>query len=285
MSRFRVWIVKPPGDRHWMGFEIFARGLVWSLEQLGHDADIVAAPDVAKNDRRLIVINSHRLSALRTLPADAILFNAEQVPAAASLKWQSYLDRLSHHAVWDYSQANLKRLDHLGVTSTAHLAVGYWPGMGAWAGVESADRGKDIDVLFYGSLNTRRNAVLAEIGHKLHLKGLYGVYGEDLDDHVSRSRVVVNIHHYERPIWEVFRCAPLAARGVCIVSEDGGLDEELEDLARQVCVLTPYDKIAEACAELIGNEPARRLIGKHAVETFRARDQVSFVKHALEATL
>jgi hypothetical protein len=81
------------------------------------------------------------------------------------------------------------------------------------------------DVLFYGSLNSRRNIIIGRLMNQLNAHGysfrvVNGLFGQDLLDLVSRSKVVLNIHFYENSILESDRLhVALQFPNVHIVSE------------------------------------------------------------------
>lgn len=79
---------------------------------------------------------------------------------------------------------------------------------------------KDIDVLFFGSQNARRKAVLAEC-ERIGLKvvNAFGVFGSRLDDLIARSRVVLNLHFYQESMFEYCRVIPLMHKRALVVSE------------------------------------------------------------------
>ena len=63
------------------------------------------------------------------------------------------------------------------------------------------------DVLFYGNTNSRRNIIIGKLTKQLNAHGhsvkvVNGLFGEELLDIVSQSKVVLNIHFYENSILE-----------------------------------------------------------------------------------
>jgi len=281
MARFTVWIVRTEGDNHWQGLSEVARGIVYSLETLGHEVAFTTLNPGTNIGDYLIVFNAHRLPADFGLAKDAIIFNAEQVPVDD--RWwraNGYLNLLKTHLVWDYSETNIERLRALGVTRIVHCRIGYWPGLSV-----ASSAVEDIDVLFIGSLNERRQKVLDQIAAKKIglVQSVFNVYGEKRDRWIARAKVVLNVHFYPDPIWEVFRCSHLLANKKCVVSENGGCDKELETLAMATTAYVPYESLAEECATLVGDAEHRRAIANHGHDVFSALNQVGFVEYALGA--
>jgi hypothetical protein len=305
-----VHIVRPnaPGE-HWRALSEVANGIEWSFLQLG----------AAHHRDRLVVFNIHRFDG--TLPPHvtevqldgAIIYNAEQVPTAPltqlSPGWQKYLDVMRKRVVWDYSTTNIERLRRYGVEKLVHCRVGWWPGlrvrlppchgaqhfadqMGGYVGRCSVCGGsevlpveQDVDVLFIGSVNARRAMLFIDLAARgLKLKTLFGVYGQERDDWMLRSKVILNAHFYDNPIHEIFRTSHALANSKCVVTEDGGCDSELENFAAKTMVRVPYAKLGDVCADMVKNSDKRRYYEIKGHAEFGALQQVDEVRRALEET-
>ena len=82
---------------------------------------------------------------------------------------------------------------------------------------------KDIDLFFFGSYNKKRGVVLNLIKSKL--KGVnfiikYGIFGDERDKFIKRSKYVLNIHFYDNPVLEIDRCNICINNNALIISED-----------------------------------------------------------------
>lgn len=297
MSNFTVWIVNPPGSEHWRGLEDVACGIVVSLRALGHDVDFVPVEhdQLSTENGRLIVFNAHRLASAATLPSDAIIYNAEQVRNdwIASVTGRAYVERMRHHVVWDYSATNIERLRQLGIERAVHCRVGHvqkpLPPAPTGAKFLTAKeilafrREQDIDVLFVGSMNPRRAMAIADLSMRgLEVKTLFGVYGAERDAWIARAKVILNVHFYPDPIFEIFRCSHLFERGKCVVTEDGGCDPELEALAQRTCAYVRYDDLADECRRLVDDVDLRMNQEIRGKQAFEAVSQVDEVDRALE---
>ena len=88
-----------------------------------------------------------------------------------------------------------------------------------------ANKPKSIDVLFYGTANSRRNIILGILKEQLQRHGynmtvVSTLFGAELLDHISRSKVVLNVHYYANSIFESERVhTALRFPDVRIVSE------------------------------------------------------------------
>lgn len=293
MARYTVWIVQPKMDPHARGVVEVAAGLAYSLRALGHDVAFdpgrgaqIENPSPAADGTfgRLIVLNANRLPDM-PLPADAIIYQHEQVQTegdyGAAWLQSAYVKLLRRHLVWDYSKTNIDRLRSLGCERLVECGVGYWPGL---ATVQPVER-EDIDVLFVGSMNDRRVKVLQECQRRgLRAQNLFGVYGEERDRFIARAKIVLNVHFYPQPVWEIFRVSHSLANRKCVVTENGGADAELERFAAETCAYVEYDQLATACQVLARDEARRRSIAERGHERFKQIDQVVGVGRALEAS-
>lgn len=97
------------------------------------------------------------------------------------------------YQVWDYSQENIAFLQNLGIHAK-HLPLGYHPDLE----LIPTSHEQDVDVLFFGSISERREALLRRVTEttKLNVKALAGVYGRERDTWIARSKVVLNVHQF-----------------------------------------------------------------------------------------
>jgi len=274
--RFTIGIYKRDINPYAACFSDLAESLACALRALGHE--VVGFQDPG----RLIMFgvnNAHDVAG--EMPADAIVFNTEQIsslddPAGQMSAHEQYKNRV----VWDYSRVNIELLRGLGLRRLVHCPIGYVPEMERIKPVE-----EDVDVLFYGALNERRRDLLIKLedaGLSVHV--VKGIFGRDLDEFIARAKVVLNVHFYERPIFEVVRCSHLWANKKCVVTEGGGIDEELEDLARRCAYRVSYDGLVDACKLLVSNELVRSARKERGYELFKKINFVNSVREALEGS-
>jgi hypothetical protein len=122
--------------------------------------------------------------------------------------------------VWDYDESNIVfMLENYQVNAKFHPIL-YSKTLETIKTVENPD----IDILFYGYMFPRR----AKIVHALQMKlgtyrifDLFGVWGEELDTYISRSKIILNIHTDEPNIavQEQVRMFYAVENHKCVVSE------------------------------------------------------------------
>ena len=143
---------------------------------------------------------------------------------------------------------------------------------------------EDIDVLFYGAMNKRRERILNAVADsKLIVSVLENCYSATLDAMIARAKIVLNLHYYPYSVHEIFRTGYLFANRKCVVTEPGA-DTELERLAENAALVVPCGEIAETCRWLAADENRRRSVGLGGYEAFRRRDFVASVSAALAAS-
>lgn len=106
-----------------------------------------------------------------------------------------------------------------------------------------ADEAKDIDVLFYGTLNARRLQTLQNLSRKNPLTIVVNEYGDNIWRRIHRSKVVLSVHYYEKPENDLPRIAPLLSNRVFVIAEET-VDPKFNALKDHI-VIVPKDKIPE----------------------------------------
>lgn len=279
MARFQITLIRPQGYLHTEAFREIAETLQYGLEKLGHTARI--QENVLDSSAANIVLGAHVLSAeqMRSLPPGSIIYNLEQLEGAQLRP--EYYDLASSHRIWDY---DVKNLDIWRTRNCrykpVHVPIGYVPELSRIPAAQS----QDIDVLFYGSLNNRRNLILNQLSDAaLKVQVAFGVYGKQRDDLIARSKVVLNIHYYDSKIFEIVRVSYLLANSKAVVTECAAgtkLDQGLVEAA--VCV--PYDSLVSKCCTLVSNETDRRRQEKRGLEWFSQRKETDILSKALQET-
>ncbi|MEO5364520.1 MAG: class I SAM-dependent methyltransferase, partial [Magnetococcus sp. DMHC-8] len=268
-----------------MVFRELAETLLYGLQAIGLRATISTQEisPVARN----ILLGAHLFgktvdrSRFARIPADTIIYNFEQMSPESGMIDQAYLDLLNQFEIWDYSLRNMERLRLAGVTSPLkHVPVGYVPELTRIPVAAS----EDIDVLFYGSANGRRQRVLDALraaGVRVH--HAIAVYGIQRDDLISRARIVLNMHYYQSSIFEQVRVFYLLVNRKAVVSECGP-STEMDDEWRHGMVLADYDELVDACLALLQDEPYRQEVARRGFECMTRRPEGEILRRSLQST-
>jgi len=277
MPRYAIWIVTVPGYSHSQAFDELALALSAAFGRLGIDAPVVR--DTSQFGERTIVLGSNLLPHV-TVPQSAhlILFNLEQILPNSPWLTEAYLALLRRYPVWDYSARNIEALAALGIRAT-FCGIGYVPEL---TRIPAANQ--DIDVLFVGSMNARRGAVLQEIARRgAKVEAKFDLYGRARDDLIARSRIVLNVHYYESRVFEIVRVAYLLANRKCVVSETGS-DPAYERQFVPGVAFAPYDQLPDCCGALLSDPSKRQDHERTGFERFAALSQTDYLRAALDAT-
>lgn len=276
MAAYAIVVPRLPDYPHSHAFDEVATALVEGLGAIGHDA--IASDHTGHPQRRCVLLAPQLLQYwAQPVPADAILYNLEQVDRSSSWISPELLDRFRRHELWDYSERNLAALarDH-ALTHTKLLPIGHSPGLERIA--ESTV--EDVDVLFYGSPNDRRIEVLEQLERcGARVMPLFGVYGVERDAWIARSRIVLNMHFYAAQIFEQVRVAYLLANRRFVVSESG--DVEGEAPWRGGLVFAAYPELVGTCLAYLDRPQDREQIRRRGWELMRARPQHRFLRDVL----
>ncbi len=222
---------------------------------------------------RTVMLGAHLLPWDTRPDAQRILYNFEQRDSGPLTNSALHLYR--QHEVWDYSASNVAWLAEHGVKAK-HVPVGFVPELQRIQKVAP-----DIDVLFYGLVNTRRRRLLDDLrAAGLRVYESINSYGHDRDNLIARSKIVLNVHFYETGIFEIVRCSYLFANKVCVVSEQSiDVPPELSDAA----VFAYYDQLVDVCLHVIRQDWAAEWATR-AYEAFRTCDETAILRGVLDGT-
>ena len=239
-NRYRICIITPEGYLHSACFIEVALLLKHSFESLNFDCDItVNKPGINKIN---VILGGNNLSSqIFSSDFPYIYFQLEQLSDDEGWYSEKMLDLLSNaYDVWDYSKANIEFLKKRGIKAKL-LPLGYHPALE----IIPPHHKKDIDIFFYGSLNQRRLDIIKELKKNPDLKcqAVYGVYGAQLYNLIARSKLILNIHFYNKSIFEAVRISFLLNNQCFVISETS----PVYPYQNVELPLITYDKIIDTC--------------------------------------
>lgn len=276
MNGFLVSVIRPEGYVHSDAFREVAETLVCGFQALGYQSGLVE--NTVDPSATNVVLGAHLLTEKDSLslPPGTIIYNLEQM-GGASLN-ESYYRLAERLPIWDYSPANLDWWKQRPcLVEPVLVEIGFAPQLRR---IERAPE-QDIDVLFYGSLNERRIAVLRELERSgVRVQVAFGVYGRERDALIARAKIVLNLHCYETKRFEVVRVSYLLANSKAVVSESS------DDMAgyENAVATFPYEQIVDGCTALLADEPRRRQLEERGYAFFRSRPIAPILARALPAT-
>lgn len=260
--------------------------LKYSLIELGFDVTLSSA-NVINDDKYInILIGGHLLNieSLTAIPKNTIFLNTEQLDSLVNKKDKPYTDwyertlfAANNFVVWDYSMRNVMHFKNHHNIEAKHLVLGFQKEVKRIINKNN----KDIDILFYGSMNERRMAILAELQKRgINVVSLLNVYGEERDKYIARAKMVLNIHYFDAEIFEIVRCSYLMNNEIAIVSE---INEgtHIDPCYRNGVYGVPYDKLVETCVALLKNEEKLDELRFNALDTMLKIPQSKIMKEML----
>jgi glycosyltransferase involved in cell wall biosynthesis len=274
-ERIRVVPIKPRDNAHAVAFDELVFTLSSGLRDIGCEVDVRSDELLGKEYVNLI-IGASLIEPGSELPCNSIILNFEQ--AEALKREPYYLERLGRHAVLDYSARNVERIRQETGNPHVHvLGIGYSPGL---TRIEPATV-QDVDVLFYGSVNPRRRHVLDGLeAAGLKVKTLFGVYGEERDQWIARSRLVLNMHFYDDKVHEIVRSSYLLSNRKAVVCECDGATE-IDAALKDAMACAPYERLVETCIRLASGDKERCELERRGFEIFSRRDQAQMLAEVL----
>jgi hypothetical protein len=272
-----VCLIQPRGYVHSLALLEVCQLLAAAFESLGWRARLTV--NQLQAEALNVVLGYHLLT-----PEDAALFAGRQVvvyqleQATQRGQWLT-AGRLAllraASAVWDYSPENIALLRRSGISRVRELKLGYHPALRKIA--QRPESEKDIDALFYGSLNERRARLLGALKKRCHVKTLFGVYGEERDGWIARSRIVLNIHHYPSKILEQVRLSYLLNNECFVISEESQQNPFSDGI-----VAAPYERLAAECERYLPDPQARCAVAARGFRLIEQRPMTAELAPLLE---
>lgn len=135
---------------------------------------------------------SQSIDALKKKYSRVIVFNQEPLTATQrQFMHKGYFTWLKQaDEVWDYDEQNIEVLKLIRPDVKLHILKPYKD----WSVYKSVE--KDIDILFYGSMNEHRAKILNELKKKYKVAIIQTWDGRVLDSYIMRSKVLLNLHYY-----------------------------------------------------------------------------------------
>ncbi|QPF73121.1 class I SAM-dependent methyltransferase [Roseateles sp. DAIF2] len=212
-------IVQPLGYVHALGFLDQARYYRYQLRRLG--AEVSMAKNRLRHDAVNLVFGAHLGFDAELRRRHACIFvNLEQLGEGGARVDPSYLALLRQSAVADYDADNLaayaavpEEVPLLPLLHAPYLADAAVPAL----------EDRPIDLLFFGSMNDRRRALLARIeAQGVTVSQFDGpIYGPERDAFIGQAKAVYNAHFYASSRFEQARVSHCLSLGTPVVAERG----------------------------------------------------------------
>ncbi|MGI0479450.1 glycosyltransferase family protein [Geminocystis sp. CENA526] len=272
MTKFTIVLIK--SNPHYQCLIETQYMIHYSLQDMGFDS--IISDDWQMLDRQYIMLGVNNLVYPNQieLPPNAIIYNLEQIYPESPWIQSGYLDYLYQYPIWDYSLSNIAQLQKWGINNVKYLPIGYHSCLSS---IEH-HHNQDIDVLFYGSINQRRQKIIDELEKEgVKVKTLFGVYGEERNRYIARSKIVLNMHFYEAQVFEIVRVSHLLANRFFVISEKSNNSQE-ESYFQEGLVFSNYENLVSTCIEYLKNDKQREKIAKNGYHLIKSRPFNQYLK-------
>lgn len=217
MPPVHLVIMQPAGYVHSLGFVDQARYLRYQLRRLG--AQVSLAKNRLREDAINVVFGAHL-----GFPPEwrnrhtCLFFNLEQLGHGGAQLAPAYRTLLGSSAVIDYDADNVRAYSaHPDDVPLVPLL--YAPYLDQPGALPLEER--PIDLLFFGSVNARRKALIARVEACGHSVSVFDapLYGPERDDFIRQAKAVLNGHFYDSSRFEQARASHCLSLGTPVVSE------------------------------------------------------------------
>jgi hypothetical protein len=283
--KFNLAHIIPDPKMHGLyGYSEVIEVIAWGLRALGYEATVRL--NVLSKQEVNIVFGAHLLppNVLANLPSNTIIYNLEQIygrPIETLRRSAIGAAVCNKFQVWDYSTQNISVWEQITPRVPAiHVPIGWAPVLSR---IKKPAR-PDIDVLFYGVPGNERLEVFKNIcdtGKSCVF--VCGLYGQDRDSLIARSKIVLNINLYaQAKIFEIVRVSFLLANAKAVVADFSEGTHVEEDVLSAVH-FSSLDSIAASCVQLLADDKRREQLEQDGLKAIQKRDIRIYLKSALQA--
>ena len=275
-----VCLIKPKNYIHYLALQELAELIHFSVLELGLKSQITFNYCDNNPSTKNIVLGAHLLNdnLIEDIPENTIIFNTEQIESITE-NWKKKILNLAKKNIifWDYSQYNLDYLSKTINIKGKLFQIGYQKELNRI----NHNIDKNIDVLFYGSINARREHIINKLkDRKINVKTLFGVYGKERDDLIAKSKLILNMHMYDSKIFEIVRVFYLLSNSIPVLTEVGSDTKFNNDFLDLVCKST-YENIEKNIIYLLENDKKRIELGENGLNAIKKFPQIKFTEQIL----
>ncbi len=205
------------------------------------------------------------------IPYVVVQLEALDAEAGFLKQYPSYVDVLrGAMQIWDYSEGNVAFLKWMGLENVRYIPIGFGKNLERIVAKES----RDIDVMFYGMVNTRRRKVLEGLVARGVRVEFFVGYGAKRDELIGRSKIMLNMHQFELGRLEQVRISYLLNNRCFVVSETAD-----ENPYGEGGVYSGYEGLVETCVkylrpEMEGERARIAEAGYEALKGFPMKERV-----------
>jgi hypothetical protein len=272
--KFNVCLVQPDGFIHSLALLEAAEYCEYQLRRCGHQASL--RKNFLSHEGINVIFGAHIIpGSLHDLKENTIIFNTEQLAEDSVWMNDAYKKTLLNHYVWDYSQSNLKLIPH---ENKSLFSFYYEAKLKRIPDCPS----KEWDLIFYGGINDRRKKILEELSNRgIKLKIIFGVYGADRDELISRSKAVLNLHFFDAQLLQQIRIFYPLINKIPVISEN--YPHSSAPSFYSECIFTPGDvRFTDYVVRLMNSGQELESLSTSMINKFYDTRESSDVAHSVE---
>lgn len=247
----------------WM-YEDMALQVKSMVESYGNSAEIVPYEYGQNNTNTQYVFFGTNYSRVE-VPINSILTNFDDHRIVFKILTDKLLTTCR---VWDYSLENIRQIRQKVPSIDCRLfEMGYSPLLDYNCGYNEKD--KEIDVLFIGSINSRRQCITDVLAKNYNVKYVYCKSGKERADLIKKSRICISIYSSEmRNCISASRFTPILSNNGFIITETC-TDKYQNDRWNPFVVDIEYEKLVETIGYYLQNPEKRKQHADRAYQLFK----------------
>lgn len=123
--------------------------------------------------------------------------------------------------IWDYDLQNIQILKNYGINAKFRPIL-YSKKLETVKNIQEPD----IDLLFFGTLTTRRSHIInyIQLNSSFRVATLCNFEGQDLEYYIARSKIILNIHANDHHRQEQTRISHMLNNNKCVISEKSNIN-------------------------------------------------------------
>ena len=182
--------------------------------------------------------------------------------------------------IWEYSQENILFFDKINTSLDKKIKYRYVPlcyssYLSQFQNFKNID--KSIDILFFGSLNNRRKKILEKLNSKgLNIEIHNNLVNEERIKKILASKIIINIHFYEKSLLETHRINLLLSNKCFIISEKSR-DNFEDNKYKDSIVFTEYNNLYNCCLNWLKKNNEREEVANKGYQNFKKTNFLEYI--------
>lgn len=197
--------------------------LKYILVKEGYKVNIQEFINLTSEDLHIILFSQK----IKKYPKNYIIYNLEQKDISKWIDKKFELSILFSKRSWDYNQLNILKFDNLLKKKLTYFQL---PCIDYSLIDYSESPVTSFDILFYGTMNKKRENILnfirSKLDYKYKIKIINNKFGKSLFDYIRKCKIVLNISFYNNALLECYRINEVQSCKKLVIS----LYENKEDM-------------------------------------------------------